>query len=144
MAPVFVPGPQRLFDKQAAKARAVDEQVTLEGLAVLQRDTGDETRLAVERDIGDPALLAHHAAALGEAAQEQGVAARIEVIGVVDRRQIVALEILGPRELAEIGRHGLEIEHLDRSLVAALVHAVPDMVEADPAHLVAIGAEGWM
>jgi hypothetical protein len=142
MAPVVIAGLERLLDQQAAEARAIDEQIARELPAIIQRDAGHKAAFAIERDIGDPAFVPHHAAVFGKLAQESGIAARIEVIGIIDRRQIVALVILGPGKLAEIGGHGFKVEDLDRALVPALRHAVPDVVEADAAHGVAIGAEG--
>lgn len=97
---------------------------------------------SVQSDIGDAAFTADAAACLGIAAQESGIAARIDVIGVVHRRQVVALVILFARKFAEIGGHGLEVEDLDRAPVALLAQAVPNMVERHPVHLVAVSAEG--
>lgn len=103
---------QCLFDQQAAETRAIDKQVACELASVIKRDAGDETALPVQCDVGDLALLPHDTAAFRETAQEGGVAPRVQVIGVVDWRQVVPLEILGARELAELGGHRLEVEDL--------------------------------
>src|SRR5581483_3303897 len=79
--PVFVSRAQRLFDQQAAKTGAVDEQIAGDALAALQYDRLDETVFALH-DFDDFSLGAPRAARFGVAAQKFRVQARIEMIGV--------------------------------------------------------------
>jgi tryptophan halogenase len=57
VAPVVVAGVQGAFDQQAAKARAIDEQVTLDPAPVAQLDGGDEAGFGVLLDSLDAEAL---------------------------------------------------------------------------------------
>ena len=83
-APVLVAGLQGLLDQQAAEARAVDEQVAFDELAVFQHKCGDEACFGMLADVTDLALDAPEAVALGEAAQEARVQTRVELVGIAD------------------------------------------------------------
>ena len=142
MRPLLVARLERLLDQKSAKARTVDEEVAFDLLSALQGDGGYETGFGVKRNVIDPAFLAHDAVFLGILAQEACIARGIDMIGVVHRRQVVAIVVLRAREPAEIGGHGFEVEGLDRAFVAALAHGVPDLVEIDPPDIVTVIAEG--
>ena len=62
---------------------------------------------------------------------------------MVDRGQIVALIILGPGKAPELGGHGFHIENLDWALVPRKTIFMPDMMERNAAHLIAIVPK-WM
>ena len=72
VGPVLVAGLQGLLDQQAAEARAVDEQVAFDELAVFQH-SGDEACFGILPDVTDLPLDALEAVALGEVAQEARV-----------------------------------------------------------------------
>ena len=65
--PVFVAGLQRAFDEQPAKARAVDEEIAGDHLAVLELERFDEAVVGFVRDLLDLAFDALHAPGLGRA-----------------------------------------------------------------------------
>ncbi len=142
VGPVFITGVQRLFDQQPAKARAVDEQVACDASPAFERDRGDKAALAIQLYIIHPPFLPHDAALLGIFAQETGIGGCVDVIGVIDRRQIIARQIVGLGELAEVGRHRFGVEHLNRALVALRLLLMPDVVERKPGHLIAVIAKG--
>ena len=81
--PVFVVHAQRLADQQAAKARAVDEEVAFDQLARLQANAGDEAALGILPHLLYHALAPRRPMFLGDAAQKLGVQRRIHVVGVV-------------------------------------------------------------
>ena len=83
MAPILVAGLQRLFDEEAAEARAVDEEIGLENPAILQRH-GRNVAAVVDADVDDLAFGAHHSMLLGEAAEILRIKRGIEVEGVGD------------------------------------------------------------
>src|SRR3546814_1582338 len=58
VAPFGIAGFQRALDQQAAKARAVDEEVAFDDAAVVERERGDEAILGIEADVGDLPLEA--------------------------------------------------------------------------------------
>ena len=101
-----------------------------------QRYRRDVTAFGVLSDIEYLAFLPHHAARFRILAQESGIAPGIKVVGVVDRRQVVALGIRGSRKLAEIGGHRLCIEDLDWTIVALALHEVPHVVERHRANFI--------
>ena len=74
--------PSCLSEQQAAKARAVDEQVAAHAAVIFEADGGDEAALAVLLDADDLALDALGAVRLGIAAEELAVGAGVEVKGV--------------------------------------------------------------
>ena len=80
--PILIAGFQLLLDQQAAKARAIDEQVARDLLAVGERHRFDEAVSRAQRGVDDLALDPPDAARLGIAAQEFGVERGIEVEGV--------------------------------------------------------------
>jgi hypothetical protein len=67
-APVFVPGAEFLADEFGARTRAIDEEVGAQLAAVLELQLFDESVFA-QRRVGELALEADHAGALGERAQ---------------------------------------------------------------------------
>ena len=125
LVPVLVAGLEGLLDEQPAKAGAVDEQVTFDGLARIQHQRFDEAALAVLLDLADLALDASHAELLGELAQEFGVHAGVEMIGVVH------LGLRAGEELAGLGRLVLETELAELGLDAILQAMQPEMMKAD-------------
>ena len=91
VAPILVAGLERLFDQQAAKAGAIDEQVAFDARAVFQHQRSDEAALAVLLDAGDLAFDAPDTlAARIWPRRKRRVEAGIEMIGVVDRRDVRA------------------------------------------------------
>ena len=84
VGPVLIAGLQRLLDQQAAEAGTVDEELALDGLPALQLDRADEAAFRILVNLDDLALLALHAAFLGEATQILGIEMRIEMEGVGD------------------------------------------------------------
>ena len=123
MAPILPSRFQQLLDQQAAKAGAVDEQIAFDPFARLQAQGGDMAAFAVLLGIEDAALDTPRAMAFGEGAQESGVTAGIEVIGIIDVRLVGGGEALGFRRL--------QLEAIGAKLVgqALLARAQPDMVE---------------
>ena len=87
MGPVVVTGLQSLFDQQAAKPRAVDEQLAGNLRPGFQRHGFDEAIGAAQRYVDDLALDAFHATRFGVAAQVLGVQPGVEVVGVGHLRQ---------------------------------------------------------
>jgi len=80
--PVVIAGLQFLLDQQALKAGAVDEEIARQPRPGLGRDGGDVTRLAVALDARDPPFDPRDAQPFGIAAQERGIAAGVEVVGI--------------------------------------------------------------
>ncbi len=94
VAPVLVAGMQRTFDEQAAKARAVDEQVAIDAAAIGQLQRGDEAVGRPQLDVDHGAFEALRAELQRVVAQVGGIQAGIEVIRIripVRRRGRVAL-----------------------------------------------------
>jgi hypothetical protein len=66
--PVLVAGLQRAFNEHPAEAGAVDVEVGLQTVALLEDDLIDET-IGALRDADDRAFQAHHAGLLSVGAQ---------------------------------------------------------------------------
>src|SRR5690606_8018571 len=127
MAPVVERNAQGLPEEQAAKPGAVDEQVPREFAAVLEPDRGDVAAAGVLVDLDDLAFDPLHTPRFGKAAEEAGIEAGIEVIGVgqlAERRARVGRWV---RETVAPGhRRGEEIV-----LKPAEAVLQPELVEAD-------------
>ncbi len=136
LAPVFVTGLERLFDEQAAKAGAVEEQVAVDALARLHHHRFDEARLRILRDAGDLALDALDALGLAALAQVAGIQRGVEVIGVVDPRFFRREELVRPG--------GLVLEAVVAQLVAEAggPRGEPEIVEIAEPRAPADDAEG--
>jgi len=102
---------QRLFDQQSAEARAINEQIAFDDLAVFQHQRSHRAVMRVLPDLADLPFHPPQAVALGDAPQEYRVQPRIEVVGVVDlwlglQRELVAARGDGfQAEIAEFRRH---------------------------------------
>jgi hypothetical protein len=83
--PVVIARLERPFDQQAAKARAIDEQLRFDPAPVDERDRFDKAGLAMQRHVGDPAFHPRDARRFGPLAQERGIEPGVEVIGIVER-----------------------------------------------------------
>ena len=127
-----------MLDQEAPKARAIHEQIPLYNDAIIHGDGGDKAGFAMQSDIIDLAFDPYCAALLRIGAQIFGITAGIEMIGVIDRGQVVALVIFSPSKAAIMGGHGFDVEDLDRPFVACLFEFVPDMVEGHAIDLIAI------
>src|SRR3546814_17996024 len=86
VVPFGIAGVERAFDEQAAKARAVDEQVAFDDAAVVECERGYEAILGIEPDVGDLAFAAAHALFLGVAATEARIGGGVEMDRVSHRR----------------------------------------------------------
>ena len=86
VAPIFVAGFQFLFDQQAAKAGAIDEQVAFDSLPAFEFHRLHIAGFAVPPHAHDPAFLAHGTLTLCQLAQVGGIEAGIEMEGIVDFR----------------------------------------------------------
>ena len=143
MRPVLEPGFELLLDQEAAKARAVDEEIRAHLLAALQHHRFDEAVGAAQPRIHDLAFGAPHAARLGVAAQIRGIQTRVEVIGVGDvrkgrgRRHIVR----GRHEFAERGGGGVQGVGADVDGLAREEQLQPILVKRQQSVVVADGAE---
>src|SRR5207249_1815384 len=84
----------------------------------------------------------HDAALLGEAAQELGIEARVEMVGVRQRRLDAAGLALNVREAVAGNRNRMEDIMAERLGDAELATAQPVMVEGDNAEGAADQAEG--
>ena len=82
------PAPERLFDEQAAKSGAVDEQVARHLRAVFHHERCHVPARAVLLDARDLAFDAPDALGLELCAQVPGVETGIEVVGVVERQAL--------------------------------------------------------
>src|SRR5262249_34407080 len=123
LAPVLIAGLERLLDQQPAEAGAIDEQVALELFAGFEFERGDEAALAILTDPADPPLDAAPAEFCGEPAEEAGIGAGIEMIGVVD------VALVGFGELARLGRLQFEAILAELAAEALIARLEPEMVE---------------
>ncbi len=124
-----IAGAQRLFDQQAAKARAIDEQVTLDPPPVGQRHRLDIAVLGPQVHRVDPPLDPRHPAAFGITAQVAGIERGVEMKGVeqlADRRARVRL---GTAKFAAARRHRAHRPFGDVRQRAAAAFAQPQLVE---------------
>ena len=139
--PVLIAGLQRAFDEQAAKARAVDEQLPLDPAAILQRHMADMAGFAVQRHIANLALDPHHPALFGIAAQEPGVEPRVEVVGIVKGGKDIALFRRRRGELAPLRRCPGHAQVLQLRCLAPCSRGEPVLMERQEIEIAAIGAE---
>ena len=95
MGPVLIAGLQGLLDQQSAKPGAVDEEVALDLLAIVEHERADEAGLALLAHLIDPALHAADAELLGHGAQEFRIQPGIEMIGEIDRDLVAGGELSG-------------------------------------------------
>jgi len=78
------------LDQQAAKARAINEQFTLDEVSGVEQDRSDIARLAVAANLGDSGVDPAHAARLAEAPEEPGEGRSIEMHGPIKHVKISA------------------------------------------------------
>src|SRR6476661_2858192 len=90
--PVLPRTRERVAEQQRAEAAAVDEEITVYLLSGFERERADVTGLAVQRDVDHLAFDARHPAPDRPTAQEVGVQAGVEVIGVAVERRVRMLE----------------------------------------------------
>ena len=102
--PVLVAGLQRLLDQQAAKARAVDEEVRLDAPVVIQMQRADETILWAQLHVQHFALDARDTPCLRVPAQVLGVEPRVEVKRIGKERPRRPVIVRGAPETASLGR----------------------------------------
>jgi hypothetical protein len=141
VGPVLVAGLEGALDQQAAKARAVDEQIALDTLAAREGDRFDEAVLGPLGDRGDLALDPPHPAALGIGAQEFGVEAGVEVEGVKELVEGESGVGAGAAELAGRGGDGAHRPGRDVLHHPALALAEIELVEVHALEVVAVAAE---
>ena len=70
MRPVLVPDAQILTDEQGAKAGAIEEEVALNALAIVERERGNVATFSIKLDLVDLAFDTSSAVAFRHAAQE--------------------------------------------------------------------------
>jgi len=141
--PVLVPGLHRLLDDQAAKARAVDEQVGGDRLAVRHGHRFHEAVVAAQRDVRHLALAPRDAVRLGIAAQISGVEPGIELEGMGDMADRALGHLgIGAHEL--VGARGRAVDRVGGEVRGAAhgAHLQPILVAAQPAQVLADHAEG--
>ena len=80
--PVVEPCTERLFDKQATKAGAIDEEVARQGGAVFECQRSDVATLAVLFDTRNQPLVSLHSPRFSEPAQIGSIKPDIEMIGI--------------------------------------------------------------
>src|SRR6185437_15985581 len=131
-----------LLDQQAAKARAVDEEVAADDLPVSQLDGSNRIALRRRFDVHDFALGADDAAALGVLAQIGRIKTGVELVGVRERGQ--QRSAIRDRRAEPIQRCGDDRQRViaDRCRVAGEAAPQPKMVEGNAADCRAVGAEG--
>ncbi|MDQ1091637.1 hypothetical protein QE400_001050 [Xanthomonas sacchari] len=109
--PVLVAGMQRLLGQQAAEAGAVDEQVALDDLPVVQQQRRDGPVVRMLPHLADLSFDPAQAVPLGLLAQELRIERCIEVVGVIDLRLGLQREPVPARgdafqaEIAQVRRH---------------------------------------
>src|SRR5690606_23166121 len=156
VVPVDEAGLEGLLDQQAAETGAVDEQVALHHLAVLEHQGLDETVLRILAHLAALALAAIQAAALALAAHERRVQRRVEVVGVADvaaahgRGRLdpahgpllrVAIALVEEREALLARGGGLQAVVAERRLGATAAALQPELVEVAGPGVDAGGAE---
>ena len=83
MGPVVIADMKRPFDQQRAKSGAVNEQVAFDPPVSVQPQRRDIAACAVQVDRDDASFDPGRAVAFGHGAQEFGIKAGVEMIGVV-------------------------------------------------------------
>ena len=96
--PVLVARFERLLDQQAAKARAVDEQVACDELAVGRAGPSRQAVLAAQLDARRSCLRSGARRRARLTAQERGVQAGVEVEGIGTGRAASGASAAGPGE----------------------------------------------
>ncbi len=141
MPPVLVAGAELLLDQQAAKARAVDEQVAGEDGAVGEGHGADMAAFRIERGIDDLAFGSADAVRFGMAAKEARIEAGVEVEGVEQLRE--GKPGIGARagEAPEPRRGGAHRPGRDVVEPPAPALAQVELVEMDSAEILAVVAE---
>jgi hypothetical protein len=103
----------------------------------------DQAALGIAGDVDDLAFHAPHPAPGGPAAQELGVEAGVEMIGVGEGRADRARVFVGQVEHAlPAHRHGEAVVEPVADIVAGGLSAQPVMLEVEPAPALAESAEG--
>ena len=140
--PVAIGRAQRLADQQAAKARAIDEQVARYALAAVERHRFDETGLAVERHIGDARIDARHPRTLGIGAHVRSETCGVEMERPVEHRELAGR--IGQRHagMAFACEHRAQRIFLQRRGAAGLARLLPILVEVDAAQVLPEAAKG--
>lgn len=82
MAPVIITCLQFLFDQQAAKARAIDEEVRFDDVPVLELDGADIAALSIDSDFNGAPLDPADTVRLAERPEKLGIEAGVELVGV--------------------------------------------------------------
>src|SRR5690606_36172192 len=95
LGPWLEPGLERLLDQNAARLRAIDEQVTLDRLPGFQLERLDEAAFRILPHVRDLAFDALHARLLGQLAQEPGIERGIEMIVIAERPALPGVELAG-------------------------------------------------
>ena len=110
MRPILVSRLQRLLDQETPEAGAVDEQVGVHDLAVVEPDTVDKPVVRAERDVDHLAFAPHDAARLGEFSQIGGIETGVEMEGVAHVRQRRVSGLDRPHEAPLAGGRRLQGE----------------------------------
>src|SRR5262249_3862702 len=130
---------QRTFDEHAAETGAVDEEVGLQAIALLEDDLVDEAVGAL-RDARYRAFEAHYSGLLGIGAQVSRHETGVEVQRVLERRRDTE-RIAWEDELVLPGHRHLEIEMLELDVQRLGARLVPEVIERQPVDEHAEGAE---
>src|SRR5690606_15712197 len=135
LAPILVARLERLFDEQAAKARAIDEQIAFDARAVFHDERGHVAGFAVLLDARDLAFDALDALRFILAAQELGIQTGVEMERIVHRYFFVELELAGlgrlvlETVLAELAAEPQGFRHQPHVVKAAHPRGPADVAE---------------
>ena len=140
VAPILVAGLQRAFDEHAAKTGAIDVQIGLQAVSLLEDDLIDET-IGALRDAHDRAFQAHDTGLLGVGAEVSRHEAGVEMQCVLERRSN-ALRVAWKDELVRLGHRNLETEMTEIDVQRLRARLVPEVIERQPIDEHAEGAEG--
>ena len=141
--PVLEPDAERFTNQQAAKARAVDEQVARDMRAVFKNDGSDKTALIILLDLCDFAFCPLDALRLCASAQIFRITARIELKGIAEfGERRIGLVRLRPHEPACFTRHRRHRIGVEQAVVAKPFALKPEMLEFDTHHIDAVMAKG--
>ena len=141
--PVHERHPERLAEQKRAETGAVEKQLALDLGAVVERDRGEKAGLGMLADLGDAPLDPRDALLLGPSAKEEGVARGVELEGVGQPRQRrIGLIRPRPGHPAALAGHGRDRKRVELGHIAQGAPAQPEVLEFDPEHVDAVGAEG--
>ena len=140
LGPVHVAGLQRTFDEQAAKTGAVDVEIGLQAVSLLEDDLIDEA-VGAPRDARHRAFQAHDAGLLGVGAQVSRHQTGVEMQCIFQRRSD-AERVAGEDELVRLGHRNLEIEMTELDVQRLRARLVPEVIERQPVDEHPEGAEG--